>query len=394
MAFHLQHLPAETLHAIASILPARDIKSLRLVSRTLVSIASEFLFETVFVEVLPESLEKLSFVTLHPVFSKSVRTIFFSPRMFQAVDALEDFKRICFRDLLREEESHRIGIDYPADLNLSEEQWANYHKNYDFWAHVQQDLAKTTTVEIGLHEAVARLPKLREVLTSYFYDPLETSTDSYFHTSALKKVLRYTLLHPTLSSGGYSAQACRTLISAVACAKAVVTVAWFEAVEESFLDRATIEVPHVHCALFHLENLQINLCVRYSLSPAKANNLRRVLSFMPMLRELNLSVSGDEDAFIPFRVLVMDLPWTHLKFLFLEQVVLQEEQLITFITAHQPTMRWIELQNCPLETGSWSSVHQKLLPFFPASKLGSDETAKFNDPNAPDEFFHGSYWLE
>jgi hypothetical protein len=95
MALLLQCLPAEILEAIASMLPARDIKSLRLVSLTLVTIASKFLFETIFVEVLPESLYKLSSVVGHPVFSKSVRTIF-SPKLFVAIDGLEEFKSVCF----------------------------------------------------------------------------------------------------------------------------------------------------------------------------------------------------------------------------------------------------------------------------------------------------------
>jgi hypothetical protein len=62
--------------------------------------------------------------------------------------------------------------------------------------------------------------------------------------------------------------------------------------------------------------------------------------------------------------------------------------------AHQPTLRWLELHECPLETGNWSSVHEKLKPFLPDSELGSDALTEFCDSNLPDAFFNGSCWVD
>jgi hypothetical protein len=163
-----------------------------------------------------------------------------------------------------------------------------YHRNHNNWAHAQGDFVRTTKVETGLHEAFARLPKLQEVLMCSFYGPFLAGKEFYFDTCALKRMLRYTLLPPMMPTWGSSAHYCKTLISAAACVNVKLKTACFEAVEELFLDRATIEAPYVQSALSELKNLQIHFRLRgSSLNAAKIDNLKQLLSFMPMLRELH-----------------------------------------------------------------------------------------------------------
>jgi hypothetical protein len=378
MAFPILSLPPEILQNIASVLPVCDIKHLRLVNRALSLVSSRYMFETIFIEVLPESLQKLQCVAAHPVFSKGVRFAFFLPNTFHRIDDLDEFKGVCFTYLHDIEDNERNGVDSPADLSFTDEEWANSYRKYNELAEQQLDMIKNSTVDRTISETLPSFPKLRKIMTCPFYDPLDPEAELIFETATLKKALRHTLLHPRMHIEPDSVEFWAAFLSATAHAGIRLNeITLRTARESSFFDRTFVDEPFVQSSLSHLRSLVIISCAgEDTLSEERQQNIVRLLSRMPMLEELLLSLIGCDEQYAPFHIIGPRLPWAHLRLLILTQLGLHQDELVTFVTDHQSTLQCMLLMDCPLETGSWSSVHSQLKQVFPESIPGSDERAE------------------
>lgn len=380
--FPLLSLPPEIVHVIASILPARDIKRLRLVNNKLNAIASAYLFETIFVELLPGSLAKLSSVARHPVFSKSVRTIFFSPLRFRAVPDLARFEIAYLRD--REFRSW-------GDSALYHRQCKRYYRKHSYWAKVQDDFLSGLQVGIALREAFQGCPKLRHVRTTLLHDPLDQHAEIPISTTAittsdLRKVTRHTWMPAKIECDGHTAQCCDLLMQAASLAGVELKTAWFSYLDDSFLSQEA-----AHCSVRGLESLKLNFQIDGNPSERlPADSLKRFLTNTPMLRELEITSTMWHDA-LPFRAIGLDLHLAHLKSLVLGFVEIHEPEFVSFVTAHQPTLVSIQLEQCFLGTGTWSSMYKQLERFFPDCDAGCYDWAMYVSSSVPYESLPGKY---
>ncbi|OTB01862.1 hypothetical protein M426DRAFT_323094 [Hypoxylon sp. CI-4A] len=75
IASKMENLPPELKFIILGFLPKSDLKSMRLVSKFFTSIASQLLFDKIFVSVRPEDLKIFADISKHPMLSAFVKEI-------------------------------------------------------------------------------------------------------------------------------------------------------------------------------------------------------------------------------------------------------------------------------------------------------------------------------
>lgn len=101
-----------------------------------------------------------------------------------------------------------------------------------------------------------------------------------------------------------------------------------------------------------------------------------VLRLCPRLQ--NLELVFKLRASCPFEYRRNPLPWLELRSLWLRGIALD------FVANHQPALFRILLTDRPLETGSWSSLHNRVKSFFPGSLLGYASYFVHHPPNSRD----------
>ena len=83
------HLPAELLIAVVRGLPVADLKNLRLACKDLNAVASQFLFETIYISTQLRDRENLTSISKHATFSPTVKEIVYDSTYFSSINPLE-----------------------------------------------------------------------------------------------------------------------------------------------------------------------------------------------------------------------------------------------------------------------------------------------------------------
>ncbi|KAL8903807.1 MAG: hypothetical protein Q9171_007274 [Xanthocarpia ochracea] len=91
-------LPSETTSQVLGYLSKRDLKAARLVCRTFVLLAQQFLFDTLYISPRTKDMEVFSAITQHPLLRASVRHLFFDSAHFVEC-SMEDYVRKLHEDL-------------------------------------------------------------------------------------------------------------------------------------------------------------------------------------------------------------------------------------------------------------------------------------------------------
>ena len=89
MDFGRSHLPAELLVAVVRGLPVADLKNLRLVCKDLDAVASQFLFETIYISTQLRDRENLTSISAHATFGPTVKEIIYDSTYFSSMNPLE-----------------------------------------------------------------------------------------------------------------------------------------------------------------------------------------------------------------------------------------------------------------------------------------------------------------
>lgn len=78
--------------SLCTFLQPRDLKALRLACHELQSIASKYLLETVYLDLLPDSFDRLLSASAHPTLCRYVRIIFYVPVQSFSCTPLDEFR--------------------------------------------------------------------------------------------------------------------------------------------------------------------------------------------------------------------------------------------------------------------------------------------------------------
>lgn len=83
------HVPAELLNAILRTLPVADLKSLRQVCKGLAAVASQFLFQTVYISTQLQDRENLASISNHAIFRHNVKEIIYDSTYICSTEPLD-----------------------------------------------------------------------------------------------------------------------------------------------------------------------------------------------------------------------------------------------------------------------------------------------------------------
>jgi hypothetical protein len=376
-------LPTELVDQVCTFLQPRDLKALRLACRELECIASKHLLETVYLDLLPDSFDRLLSVSAHPTLSRYVRTIFYVPVRFFSCTSLDDFRECCHNTLL-DELSDRRGLDYPEDLSLSDERWLDHYNNHETHCRMQQQLLESSTIESVLYQAFTSFPKLDTLVMVDFFTSTSTDFGRTFYTSPMQKALKQTLLGTCKEPTGLLARHPYSLLLAASSAGIKPKEIALRFFEQTFFDLATSNPAYTQSVLDRLQILRINMPLSQDPDDGWVSRFVLFLRSCPSLQKVELVFNGERA--VPWMILGSHLPWLELRSLWLRGIALLEDEMVDFVANHQPALSRILLTDCPLETGSWSSLHNRVKAFFPGSFQGSNEHASYFVHHPPNPF--------
>lgn len=231
--FPLLCLPAELIRNVTRICPKADLKSLRLSCQLLEVFASEFLHETVHLDMLPESFDRLQAIPDNAKFSSNIRTIFSSPLLFFDLDSPQSFKDECFRELA-DEASDLSESGVSNGLQMSDHEWLNHYKDYDSFRQLHRALVKGAKLRTFFSRVFAKLPRL-DSLVMVELGCTYPCSNVVNHSSLMRKVMQMTLLGPTRQIFGLPPQYFVFILSAASDANVNLKHAWFDPIPGVFL---------------------------------------------------------------------------------------------------------------------------------------------------------------
>jgi len=186
-------LPIELLRLILIHLPSGDLKNLRLACKSLANIAAEFLLPKVHLIFTAKSLARLRKISLHPVFSQHVTSIFYEGDRLEYYEKFEEWRAEVNLDLL--DWSHQppricedsLGIQW-ENMQRMERKLAKGWKRYNRLYSQQQELEENHTDEREIVRAILRFPKLNTISLSL--DSALDEPSTYLNESFKKGLVR------------------------------------------------------------------------------------------------------------------------------------------------------------------------------------------------------------
>ncbi len=202
------------------------------------------------------------------------------------------------------------------------------------------------------------------------------------YSRPMRRMLRDgTLLGPCEEAGGLPAHHPTSVLKAAAIAGAKLKYLSLELLAPSFFDDNNLcELP-LTTALAGLRFLRLNFSLNYETNTSWRRGLAKFFKSCQNLENLEVIVPDAVPTQTPTTlspsILGDDLLWPNLCALMLHGIALQQDRLYNLIAKRRRRLARIDLMNCPLEVGSWTSLHEKIKVFFPDSEEGTDEGARF-----------------
>jgi len=188
-------LPLELLRLVFVHLLSKDLKNLRLTCKILANFAAEFLLPEVHLVFAAKSITRLKRISLHPVFSQHVTSIFYEGDHLDFYDSPREWKAKIGYGF--------VGLPRPANGSTEDDWvkaierklsigWKSYIKLFKQQANLQDNL----TDEREITRAILRFPKL---------DTIRLCLDSALSppSSYLKESFKESLVIPQEESGLY-----------------------------------------------------------------------------------------------------------------------------------------------------------------------------------------------
>ncbi len=265
---------------------------------------------------------------------------------------------------------------------MSDEEWPETYKEYTFLHAIQSSIYTDERLTTFLLQVFAKLPKLDSISIPASMDFTDTEGDLVQYSSLMGKAVRRTLLGPMTSTSGNSVTDIWCVLAAAAGAKVQLKHAWIDYQPDICIDSIFLFTPELQWTFHKLHSLKLKFAPLGD-KPAIPYIImfHRIMAQCQQLR--HLYAEAKEPLAITITAIGLYLPWTHLQSLTLANIELLENQLADFLIGHQPSLCWFEARACPLKSGSWASLSQRLQPYLAASIKGSDKRASFASKDRP-----------
>lgn len=388
-------LPAEILCRICSFMTLPTLKCARLSSRLLGSCTSTFMFETIYIDILPESIEKLLAISASPRFALNVRAVHFESRVFRTHYTLDVFKlhykgqrRFGYSDVPLE----RIFLkDAPQYEEISEDQWNEYYAaHWAVYKSQQKHLIQSPTIETVIFHAFQNFPKLEDIYLDQFYAFSHTNATAMprpFFSKTMTKTIRKVLIPPHYELTP-RARHPYGLLKAASNAELKLKNLHLANLDRKFFDYPILkDNDRLRECLASVQSLRIQIPLVQSnytngLDPW-LGNLESLINHCPSLQELEIASMGG--AFIDTSILQRS-NWPNIERIDLRQVIVAENDLIDLIARHMTSLMSIILRDCPLETRDWASITRRLNHNIFASYLvmyGEEDFIRYEQDSTP-----------
>jgi len=362
----MEGIPTELLYAICSLLNIDDILSFRLVNKLYADIGAAYMLPEVTFYMHHQELDRLREISLHPVFSKHVRSLTYFAQTF-------DSPTISWRQFVRDHKRDLRWNSKLKKLNLSPSQLlAEYHKYVD--AVAKQDAIVSENYDIAvLNEVLPRFPRLEAMTMSagnLFYEGrYRTRRKSPLHEFSCGIACLNTM-HPE------GKRPLEALLLTNANAKCALTTLRAGSLHWRFFKRSDQELMRMFKPLANLTCIELNISVdpadnriHEGNSLAKCQRIlskgavRKILKSMPQLRclcveVLNLECDEQEKGAWLRDIVEPGFRWPHLTELVLGGFVAHRSNLMDVLMLHKDTLRRLCLRDVTLESTSW----RRLLP--------------------------------
>jgi len=318
------------------------------------------LHATVYVYLHPESFDRLNAIYDHPKLSKHVRTISYYPPRFPKYESVELFQNECVEAFSeRNYELNEKGI--ANGLQMSDEDWLDYYKNYNSYYESQQALIRGARLQRFLSRVFAKLPKL---------DSVDYCDKHYMQPPHILKGMLKTLLGADLWGFSFGPRDIKSVLSAASDADVRLKNAWLSDVSKAFFRPAHTNTPKLQSVFINLQSLRLVHAARVEeLDDHAINAFQGLMGHCQQLQHLH--VGGDCRSVMTFDVIGLVLPWKHLQSLKLGKIELDESKVVNF-RQRQPTLSWFEASGCSLKSGTWESLSKRLEPYSSSIDVGSD----------------------
>ena len=381
----MERLPPELLATVCSFSDIKSLKKLRLVNKTFADIAAKFLFETLYVTLIPRYLHKATEVAYHPTLRFHVHTLVFH-------DDVLDQKFAKYEIWKAEvDETENPNLQYvQADLERCYTYTCNLLAEQKAFFEDRMDLAM-------LSAALAMLPNLQNIESNY-------ETCLFFgrknvRVPMLSDLQRNTLLknpfidHTESRQPGL-ARPLVSLLSGLGLTRRQILKIEMNDIPWSFWkeDRSSgihnSALQPIHVALRHLKSM--NACIvvdaydlEVSMQGIMPHSITNFLGAADSLRRLELKFQCRQDCdWSTFEgvnwvareapragPLLAALTLPSLATLSFANCILTEESFIRFIGRHNTTLKsvcldMIVLDNQSTEPTSWERVWKQLAPLL------------------------------
>lgn len=392
---HIPLLPAEILCRICSFMTLPALKCTRLSSKFLESCASTFLFETVYIDLLPESAEKLLSISACPKFALNVRTVHFESRVFRSYYGLDRFQ-------LEYEERHKISnnripseLTFPKDApkyeEISEDQWNKYYAAHmALYRSQQQDIIQSATIETVILHAFRRFPRLEDISLDRFRDlPLEdiAAAPQLLYSKTMTGTISKVLIPPDYEHVP-RARHPLSLLNASADAGLKLKILHLANLDRKFFDISILkDNDRLRRCLASVRSLRLEIPL---VPPNYTNgfdgwfgNLEAFINQCQSLVDLEIASVGG--AFIDSSILRRS-KWPNIRKVDLRQVIVAEDDLIDLIARHVDTLTDIVLHKFSLGGRVWGSIIRRLnRDIFPGcfNIWAEDEYVRYEEDRTP-----------
>lgn len=359
MAFGLLSLPPELLREVIALSQITDLKAIRLACKVLELYGREFLFETIHVELLPESMERLAAISELPHLVKNVRTLEYCARQLIGVTSHEDFEYLYYHGL-------DDVADSSDDKHPTAEERLSYFRKYSSYVAAQEEFLKDSKLSVLFAQALPKFPQLSSIVVTGPDD--EDNPGLATATSSIVRNMKHQIggVEP-LFEGGFHHEYLEAVFRAIFVTNIKLKCLQLKhgRLSVSFFRRAIATTPFVHSVFSKLKDLRIHLG-RYHEITKTDDAIDHIRQLMPSCHNLeHLYISSLTLLWSTLDIIAPECAWSKLKSLELASCSIVEDDLVNFGIHHQPQLTRILLIACKLEFGKWSTLLKKMRHQFP-----------------------------
>ncbi|KAI0147523.1 hypothetical protein GGR57DRAFT_476754 [Xylariaceae sp. FL1272] len=363
----MDELPPEILYVIVSCLDIDALQNVRLVNRRFADMGASYMLPEVTFCMHSDELARLQAISLHPVFSKHVRSLTYFAHAL-------DSPQVSWREFLRDYKLELRWNSRLKKLNYHPNQLlAEYNKYCD--AAAKQDLIMNSEADIALlNDVLPRFPKLESMTMSSggrFYEGTHHITKRH---KALDDILRGSTFHSLNPEGSRPLEA---LLVANAEAKCALKSFRAGFLHWKFFKRPEWVLRRMFTPLANLTSIEISISldsgeeetdrfhehdslIKCQRVMAKGS-LRHILKSMPLLQTICVEfLDMDVDELTKGAALadIMEpgFHWPQLHELALGGLSCDRKELMDCLMLHKDTLQVLCLRDMALKSTSWCEL--------------------------------------